>query len=486
MNNMRRRADPGRRDSRRGRGSACLALVTSLTIASAAFAQSPAPEPERPAYRQQRSDEDWSFLRDESRRRDWWDPIKFVPLRTDETWYLTLGGEFRPFYERYHHYNWGAGPDDETGFYLERLMLHADVRMGARARVFVEVKRGVELGRVGGPRPPDEDRLDVNQAFVDVRLGPGRGPGITLRLGRHEMDYGDGSLVSHREGPNVRRGYDGPKVMVGLRAWRLDAFVVRPVETDPGVFDDGPERGQRFWGVYASAQRPLPGPFGRPELYYLGVVREGARYGQGTAREIRHTFGLRTTYRNGNFDAWLEGTLQAGSFGAGDIRAWKHVQVYGYRFEHVRLRPRVGLNVAVSSGDKDPRNPDLQTFHPLFPRGLYYGSIDGSGSLNALVVHPSTTVQLSTPLSLRGDVFAFWRQRTTDGLYAQPGHLLRTGQQSAARFVGTLAQADLTWRIDPHATATIQAGYYWVGPYLRETPPGQNLTYFSAKVSYKF
>jgi hypothetical protein len=54
--------------------------------------------------------EDWSFLRDPSRRHDAWDAIKFVPLRADETWYLTLGGERRPFYERYDHYNWGAGP----------------------------------------------------------------------------------------------------------------------------------------------------------------------------------------------------------------------------------------------------------------------------------------------------------------------------------------------------------------------------------------
>ena len=455
-------------------------------MAPAVFAQPAASDVDRPVYRQQRSDEDWSVLRDQARRRDWWDPVKFVPLRPDRTWYLTLGGEFRPFYERYDHYNWGAGPEDKTGFYLERLMFHADVRMGARARAFVELKRGVAFGRVGGPRPADEDRLDLNQAFVDIRVGPRRGARLTLRLGRHEMDYGDGSLVSYREGPNVRRGYDGPKVMVALGTWQLDAFVVRPVETEPGVFDDGAESGQRFWGVYATAQRPTLGLFGRPEIYYLGAAREHARYDQGVGSETRHTLGARSTYRKGSFDYWLEGTVQAGSFGAGAIRAWKHVQVYGYRFAHVRLQPRLGLNVAISSGDADPRDRDLQTFHPLFPRGLYYGYIDSSGSLNAIVVHPSTTLQLAAPLSLRGEVFGFWRQRTTDGLYAQPGSLLRTGQQSGARFVGTLAQTEVTWRVDPHATATVQAGYYWVGPYLRDMPPARNLTYVSAKVSYKF
>ncbi len=463
-----------------------LAAITGLLIGSPASAQ-PAPSSDvRPPYQQQRSEEDWSFLRDGARRREWWDQLKFIPLASDRDWFVTLGGEFRPFYERYHNYNWGAGAQDDDGHYLQRVMVHADARLGARARAFIELKSGVERGRAGGPRPPDEDRLDVNQAFVDVGIGPRTGRHVTLRIGRHEMDYGDGSLISYREGPNVRRGYDGPKMMFHLPSWQIDAFLLRPVETDPGVFDDGPEVSLRFWGVYAAARQPILGVIGRPELYYLGVRRDGARYDQGAGREVRHTIGVRTTNRRGAFDYWLEGTFQFGSFDTGAIRAWKHVQVYGYRFDSARLRPRLGLNLAASSGDRNPGDPDLQTFHPLFPRGLYYGYSDGGGSLNAIVAHPSTTLVLSRPLSLRQDVFFFWRQRTTDGLYSQPGVLLRTGQQSDARFVGTLAQLELVWRVDRHTTATFQAGRYLVGEFLRDTPPAGNLTYASAKVSYKF
>jgi Alginate export len=458
----------------------------NLSLAPFVAAQTPPVEPGRPTYRQQRSDEDWSFLRDESQRRDWWDPIKAIPLRSDREWYVTLGGELRPFFEVYDNYNWGAGPEDSNGFYLQRVMFHADLQMVARARAFIELKSGVETGRVGGSRPPDEDRLDVNQAFIDIRIGPQERSRLTFRLGRQEMDYGDGSLVSYREGPNVRRGYDGPKVMVHFTPWQVDAFVVRPVETDPGVFDDGWDDAQRFWGVYASAQEPILGILGRPELYYLGLGREGVRYDQGIDRETRHTVGARTLYQKGGHEYWLEGTFQFGSFGRGTIRAWKHVQVYAYTLDRTRLRPRLGLNFAISSGDKDPRDPDLQTYHPLFPRGLYYGYMDTSGSLNAIVLHPSTILQLSKPLSLSSEVFLFWRQRTTDGIYSQPGFFLRTGQQSDAHFVGTLGQVELVWRLDPHATATFRAGRYWVGEYFRDTPPARNMTYFSAKVSYKF
>jgi hypothetical protein len=112
-----------------------LAVLVSLSIAPFVSAQTaPREDPERPAYEQQRRDEDWSFLRDASQRRDWWDPIKFIPLRSDREWYMTLGGEFRPFVEFYDNYNWGAGPEDNNGFYLQRVMFHADLHMAERAR----------------------------------------------------------------------------------------------------------------------------------------------------------------------------------------------------------------------------------------------------------------------------------------------------------------------------------------------------------------
>ncbi len=40
--------------------------------------------------------EDYSFLSDASKRGDWFDPIKYIPLRTNEPyWYLTLGEKVR-------------------------------------------------------------------------------------------------------------------------------------------------------------------------------------------------------------------------------------------------------------------------------------------------------------------------------------------------------------------------------------------------------
>jgi hypothetical protein len=69
-----------------------------------AWADSACPA-QRP-YALQRQDEDYSYLRDAACRRDYFDPIKFIPLSAQKDQYLTLGGEVREWYEGFQNANW--------------------------------------------------------------------------------------------------------------------------------------------------------------------------------------------------------------------------------------------------------------------------------------------------------------------------------------------------------------------------------------------
>ena len=68
-------------------------------------------------------------MQDPSQRQDFWDPLKFIPLGRENR-YLTMAGEIRPFYEIYHNYNWGAGPQSPNGYYLQRVMGSTDFHLG--------------------------------------------------------------------------------------------------------------------------------------------------------------------------------------------------------------------------------------------------------------------------------------------------------------------------------------------------------------------
>jgi Alginate export len=162
-----------------------------------------------------RSEEDWGgFCRQATQRDDFWDPLKCIGIGRP-FWYFSLGAELRGSYETYRDYNWGSGPQSDYGYYLNRIIGHADLHLGSSARVFAELQSGLEFGRNGGPRPLiDEDKLDVSQMFLELGSSR-RQPGVPIefRVGRQDLNYGDGSLVSIRD-LNVRRGRLQPEVRV--------------------------------------------------------------------------------------------------------------------------------------------------------------------------------------------------------------------------------------------------------------------------------
>ena len=63
------------------------------------------------SYRLLRDGENWTFLRDRALRQDFWDPIKYIPVRNRaDDWYLTIGGEARQVWEQIGNDNWGQQP----------------------------------------------------------------------------------------------------------------------------------------------------------------------------------------------------------------------------------------------------------------------------------------------------------------------------------------------------------------------------------------
>ena len=122
-------------------------LAVFFIIGTAVFAQSNSAEgPQTPdrSYHLLREDEDWSFLRDRSLRRDFWDPVKFVPLRNSGEWYMTIGGEAREIWEQIGNDNWGQQPH-MNGYLNERYMLSFDLHYGNHVRTFFELKSAMPI-----------------------------------------------------------------------------------------------------------------------------------------------------------------------------------------------------------------------------------------------------------------------------------------------------------------------------------------------------
>ncbi|WP_177204867.1 alginate export family protein [Hymenobacter arizonensis] len=442
-----------------------------------------------PRPRPLRYDEDYRYLRDSTRRRGALDPVKYLPLRgpAQPAWFLTLGGEARVFYERYQNEQWGTRPPDDNGYWLFRTMAHASAQLGPHVRVFAELKSGLAAGQRNGPRPPDVDELDLNQGFVELGVGKASREGdpapLRLRLGRQELEYGAGRLISVRELPNVRQAFDGALLAIQAGPWHVEAFGVRPVETNRGVFDDGADPTQSIWGSYAT--RPLT-PALHLDLYYLGQDRDVGVLAEGRGAETRHSGGGRLWYRTAQLSSDLEATYQVGTFGTGRIRAWAVASSNTLSFPQWRGQPALGLNLGANSGDLDPANPDNQTFLAPAPRGAYFGAAGATGPPNLVGFAPTLRLSPAKGLTLLGYCYFFWRQSRGDGLYNVPGFPVTPPGPSRARSVGTQPELDASWQLSRYLSLTASYAYFRTGTFLRKTPPARDIHYLASWLTFKF
>ena len=465
-------------------------MFVSFAIPRLSHAQSiPATESPAPArvYHLLREDDDWSFLADPANRQDFWDPIKFIRLRSDRNdWFLSIGGEAREVWEQIGNDNWGQQPF-MNAYLNERYMLYFDVHYGKHVRSFVELKSGLNSFRSGGPRPIDEKKLDFQAAFLEVGTGD-ESKWIKVRAGRQEMEYGSGRLIDVREGPNVRLSFDGFKVKAGIGGWEIDGFAMRPDLDKPGFFDNAPNHAVGFWGVYGV------GPLTKTitlDIYYLGLDRQTAAFDRGVGHELRHTLGARLSRpvaeTNPGWDFDYEALWQFGSFGSANIRAWTVASETGYRLPEVPLKPRFSAKADISSGD-DPRTNTLGTFNPLFPKGNYFGVLAtaGPGPINFIDVHPRAEATLPHDVTVSVDWIFQWRESLRDGVYSVPGFVIIPAGKSDARFVGNRPGTEVRWQANRHLWFQGDYGIFYAGKFVKESQPAGNLNYWALWAGYKF
>ena len=454
-------------------------IIVSVVLDGNLYAQQPVVR----TYLPNTADEDWSFLSEHSRRSDFWDPLKYISLGREGR-YLTLSGEVRYRVEGF-HLKGIDGTATRDNYLLQRYLFGADLHVGPRFRLFTEFQSGIINGQLRSERPTDQNIADFHQAFLEWRQ-PINGKGVFgVKAGRQELSIGSSRLISASPGLNVKRSFDGALLYFRNDAWRIAGTFAKLNSINPGAFDDRVDSQETFWGFAASRKSPR---FQKGELgfYYLGVDRANAEYEQGEGRDLRHTLGMKWTGTGTRFDLNYDMILQWGSFNGSAVRAWAFSTETGYRIVDARSKPRIWFRCDVASGDRDPSNPELQSFNPLFPGNSYSGLVGFLGPTNLTDFDPAVTFTLRKNVSLTFEAPSYWRTSSADGVYAPDLKLLLHADVGQGKYVGTNPSAVGVWQVTRHILFQGAVTRFIAGAFLEKTDAAGGFGFYSATMMYRF
>jgi hypothetical protein len=445
-----------------------------LCLAAVGWAQC---KTQRPALLPLRYDEDWSLLANPDCKKEALDDLRYIPLGR-EKWYLYIGGEIRYRYENYNNPGFGTDLESSGGYILQRYLLHADWHFGRQFRLFTQFQSGLEEGRHGGPRLTDKDIADLHQAFVDLSDSS---QNFRLRIGRQEIEFGAGRIIGESEGLNIRRAFDGFRFTFKHGRWTWNATLTHPVLLRPETYAI-PDHTQTEWGAGFTRTQERGGWSG----YYLGLNRKLASFNGKTGQEIRDTLGSRVWNQGKLLDYNTDFIFQTGSFADGYILAGAVSSNDGITLRNLKLQPRFGVRFDYASGDSDHSSSDLNTFNPLFPNPMYSSLSALLGPANLTDVGPTIGLTLGPKTAITLEMPLYWHSSIHDGIYGFAGNLIRPANLSSARFVGFQPGVTLQHTYSPHFSST--AGYFrfFTGRFLHETPPGKDVGYFYATLTFRF
>jgi Alginate export len=435
-----------------------------------------------PGYKMLRFDEDYSYLTNQAKRTDLFDPVKYILLRQDDPlWYLTFGGELRERYEGHYEPNFGIGGEGSDSYLLQRVTLLTDVHLGERLRVFAEGISGVIEGESQPAPPVQDDPIDLQFAFVDVVPWLKDDASLTLRVGRFGMSFGAGRLVATRAAPNIPNRFEGLEMFYSRPGWDVTGFLTQPVEDSGGI--SGADHSTTFWGLYATHYFDVPRTIGL-DLYYLGIHNEQATYASGTGDEHRHTLGAREFGARNQWDWDAEQMFQVGSFGNDSILAWAAAVNAGYTWD-TKWSPRLGLKTGATSGDNNPNDGRLGTFDALFFKSGYFNDASLIRPQNIISVHPNFTVRPLPKVTIDGGVSPFWRYSRNDAVYAVPGFVEIPALQNASSYIGTAFDINVSWQLQRHVSVQASYVHFLTGSYVHQAG-GSDVDYFSTTITFLF
>ncbi|MEZ5948984.1 MAG: alginate export family protein [Planctomycetaceae bacterium] len=398
-------------------------------------------------------------------------------------WKGTAGLELR--YRYLHETNRLRPPGPGLSSYDQwRFMPYASITYRDTITGYVEAIDAATFGEDMPLLPIDENRTDLLQYYVDVKVAELSEGNVNFRYGRQTLIYGDQHVISTLTWANTMRNFEGFRSYYKGGEWDIDAFAVQPVNgaSRGTVFKtqsfDTPDQSEWVSGVYATYRGLEQGTL---DLFWIWDVENEPVSNRQDGD--RHSFGARyygskaiknccdEVERTWAYD--LQGAIQIGNdMFNGTAGPSPSLNVYSgffnaqlsHTWNKPRMKPQVFALYYMGTGDKDPTDSRNTTYFSLYPLGhAYWGILDNFSGENLVDYSMGSKLNPSEKLTLTGQFHWFDKHRREDFIYNIGGvpQGPRSTDPGGTNDVHIGNELDLIATYKVNKNLTLETGYSW-------------------------
>jgi hypothetical protein len=342
------------------------------------------------------------------------------------------------------------------GFNLLRSRLSVLVKTSDNVQAFVQVQDarnwGGENSTQGrGTTDGAAKALDFHQAYLSI--ADLFSSGLTLKLGRQEMSYGNERLIAVSNWGNTARSFDAAKLSLENETYAVHMFTSKLVGSQTVTASEN------FHGLFATIRNLKPALV--DVVYLLDDNTTGLTKGpdNGASKLSRATAGLRVYGKVAPWDFDVEFFHQYGRIGLTEADARSTIKADLYSVNagltvDAATKMRVGGVYTMLSGDNDAKDGTHRTFSVLFGSGhTYYGYMDlfpkvlGDYGLHDAILQWS--IVPIDPLSVALDLHNFRLDRAAS--FKDP----TTGQFTEAKDLGQEIDLTVNYKYSSLVTFTV-------------------------------
>ena len=371
-----------------------------------------------------------------------------------------------------------TGLDDQ--FLLQRTRLFGNFRLGPNFRFYAEMLDAASNNEQYSPRLIEENRLEIQNLFLDARIGTVASGTLTARVGRQELLNGLQRTVSPLDWANTRRTFQGAKLMWQKNDLAVDAFWANPLNNLSQNIDS-PDRDQEFMGMYSTYT-------GRENqtsnLYFLRLLNR-----RGTNNFKFNTIGLQWHGSHQSFLWDFESACQFGRNTDGSDHAAGMVTLgLGHEFQNHCWKPKLLAYYDWASGDDATGQGN--GFHHQFPLAhKFLGFMDLYGRRNIEDANLQLTLQPLERLQVLAWYHYMCLETPSDTPYSVAMTAFNPNNAPGSTELGHEIDLLATWNLTLRQQLVLGYSHFISGDYYRTTagvPYDGNADFFYTEWAINF